>query len=196
MRPPRSQARKLRYSNPGYFDLFLAQATPPPGFALKALALPSCLACLRPKLLDSTSPQPDGHQGPLRALPCMAILTMPFLRRRGNLASESDTRQQDISSRSSKDAEKPTAAVRSDGQATARNDQSATTTPRDSTTSRPDTSHNHDDLSRQKRFSVLRFRNASDSQLSLKAKQQAEQLPPLPSSTLHSPCHFVTCFLG
>ncbi|OAA77468.1 guanyl-nucleotide exchange factor [Akanthomyces lecanii RCEF 1005] len=107
---------------------------------------------------------------------------MPFLRRRGNLASDSDTRQQDPISRSGKDAEMSTAAARSDGKATDLNDQAAATTPRDSTTSRPDTSHNHDDLSRQKRFSVLRFRNASDSQLSLKAKQQAEQLPPLPST--------------
>lgn len=113
----------------------------------------------------------------------MAILIMPFLRRRGNLASEPDTRQQDNVAKSGKDADMSTAAARSDGKTTDLDDQAAATTTRDSTTSRPDTSHNHDALSRQKRFSVLRFRNASDSQLSLKAKQQAEQLPPLPSST-------------
>ncbi|PHH84990.1 hypothetical protein CDD83_1074 [Cordyceps sp. RAO-2017] len=34
---------------------------------------------------------------------------------------------------------------------------------------------------RHRRFSVLRFRNASDSQLSLRAKQQAEKPPPVPT---------------
>ncbi|TQV99149.1 guanyl-nucleotide exchange factor [Cordyceps javanica] len=108
---------------------------------------------------------------------------MPFLRRRGNMASEADTRQQAIASRSDKDAKKSATPVSNDGHATDLGHAVTTThPPRDSTTSRPDTSHNHDELSRQKRFSVLRFRNASDSQLSLKAKQQAEQLPPLPSA--------------
>ncbi|KAJ6784885.1 hypothetical protein PWT90_00905 [Aphanocladium album] len=109
---------------------------------------------------------------------------MPFLRRRGNPASESDTRQHDASSKNDKGADKSTTPAPSDGEATDHGDQAAATiqTPRDSTTSRPDTSHHNDDLNRQKRFSVLRFRNASDSQLSLKAKQQAEQLPPLPST--------------
>lgn len=118
----------------------------------------------------------------------MAILTMPFLRRRGNPALESDTRQQADSARSDKDADKSAAATSPDGDAAELDEYATATaqTPRDSTTSRPDTSHNQDDASRQKRFSVMRFRNASDSQLSLKAKQQAEQLPPLPSSTCRS----------
>lgn len=33
---------------------------------------------------------------------------------------------------------------------------------------------------KQRRFSVLRFRNASDSQLSLRARQQADKPPPVP----------------
>ncbi|GJN81155.1 hypothetical protein PLIIFM63780_004687 [Purpureocillium lilacinum] len=50
-----------------------------------------------------------------------------------------------------------------------------------STANRPDTPPSpQPELSRHKRFSVLRFRNASDSQLSLRAKQQAENPPPLP----------------
>ncbi|PMB68002.1 Protein transport protein sec73 [Beauveria bassiana] len=122
---------------------------------------------------------------------------MPFLRRRGNLANEPDARQQHTSSKGDDPAKNSTVSASHDGQTIKFDDRATTTTqtPRESTTSRPDTSHNHDDLNRQKRFSVLRFRNASDSQLSLRAKQQAEHLPPLPSSTLQSPCRLVTSYL-
>jgi hypothetical protein len=46
--------------------------------------------------------------------------------------------------------------------------------------SRPDTPPIQDENSKHHRFSVLRFRNASDSQLSLRVKQQSEQTPPVP----------------
>ncbi|CEI65737.1 hypothetical protein FVEN_g7580 [Fusarium venenatum] len=45
---------------------------------------------------------------------------------------------------------------------------------------RPDTPPIQDENSKHHRFSVLRFRNASDSQLSLRVKQQSEQTPPVP----------------
>ncbi|EMT66368.1 Protein transport protein sec73 [Fusarium odoratissimum] len=46
--------------------------------------------------------------------------------------------------------------------------------------SRPDTPPIQEENSKHHRFSVLRFRNASDSQLSLRAKQQSEKPPPVP----------------
>ncbi|KAK2023671.1 Sec7 domain-containing protein [Colletotrichum zoysiae] len=45
---------------------------------------------------------------------------------------------------------------------------------------RPDTPPIQDETPKHRRFSILRFRNASDSQLSLRIKQQAEKPPPLP----------------
>ncbi|KAI1066629.1 hypothetical protein LB507_011181 [Fusarium sp. FIESC RH6] len=48
------------------------------------------------------------------------------------------------------------------------------------TENRPDTPPIQDENSKHHRFSVLRFRNASDSQLSLRAKQQSEKTPPVP----------------
>ncbi|KAG7118326.1 Arf guanine nucleotide exchange factor sec74 like protein [Verticillium longisporum] len=46
--------------------------------------------------------------------------------------------------------------------------------------SRPETPPIQDETPKHRRFSILRFRNASDSQLSLRAKQQAEKPPPMP----------------
>ncbi len=51
---------------------------------------------------------------------------------------------------------------------------------RASSISRPASPPIQPETSRHKRFSILRFRNASDSQLSLRAKQQAEKPPPIP----------------
>ncbi|KAK7419985.1 hypothetical protein QQX98_002991 [Neonectria punicea] len=51
---------------------------------------------------------------------------------------------------------------------------------RNSTISRPDSPPIQEETSKHRRFSVLRFRNASDSQLSLRAKQQSEKPPPIP----------------
>ncbi|KAK2017911.1 Sec7 domain-containing protein [Colletotrichum eremochloae] len=45
---------------------------------------------------------------------------------------------------------------------------------------RPDTPPVQDETLKHRRFSILRFRNASDSQLSLRVKQQAEKPPPVP----------------
>ncbi|KAM0210212.1 hypothetical protein ACHAQI_006006 [Fusarium lateritium] len=52
--------------------------------------------------------------------------------------------------------------------------------PEGQTESRPDTPPIQEGNSKHHRFSVLRFRNASDSQLSLRAKQQSEETPPVP----------------
>ncbi|OLN97513.1 Protein transport protein sec73 [Colletotrichum chlorophyti] len=45
---------------------------------------------------------------------------------------------------------------------------------------RPDSPPIQEETPKHRRFSILRFRNASDSQLSLRAKQQAEKPPPVP----------------
>ncbi|EXF83442.1 Sec7 domain-containing protein [Colletotrichum fioriniae PJ7] len=45
---------------------------------------------------------------------------------------------------------------------------------------RPDTPPIQEETPKHRRFSILRFRNASDSQLSVRAKQQAEKPPPVP----------------
>ncbi|TKW54621.1 Protein transport protein sec73 [Colletotrichum tanaceti] len=45
---------------------------------------------------------------------------------------------------------------------------------------RPNTPPVQEETPKHRRFSMLRFRNASDSQLSLRAKQQAEKPPPVP----------------
>lgn len=58
---------------------------------------------------------------------------------------------------------------------------------RDSSISRPESPPIQDETSKHRRFSVLRFRNASDSQLSLRAKQQAEKPPPVPRRTSPPP---------
>ncbi|PNY28027.1 Protein transport protein sec73 [Tolypocladium capitatum] len=57
----------------------------------------------------------------------------------------------------------------------------------ESAASRPDTPPVHQETNKHRRFSVLRFRNASDSQLSLRAKQQAEKPPPVPRRIFTSP---------
>lgn len=54
---------------------------------------------------------------------------------------------------------------------------------RDSSISRPDSPPIQEETNKHRRFSVLRFRNASDSQLSLRAKQQSEKPPPIPRRT-------------
>ncbi|KZL83460.1 sec7 domain-containing protein [Colletotrichum incanum] len=50
----------------------------------------------------------------------------------------------------------------------------------DDPNARPDTPPIQEETPKHRRFSILRFRNASDSQLSLRAKQQAEKPPPVP----------------
>lgn len=57
---------------------------------------------------------------------------------------------------------------------------SPTSQPQDHSRSRPG-SPPQEQSHRYRRFSTLRFRNASDSQLSMRAKHEAENPPPLPT---------------
>jgi hypothetical protein len=52
--------------------------------------------------------------------------------------------------------------------------------------SRPDSPPVQEQTTKHRRFSTLRFRNFSDSQLSLRSKQQSEVTPPLPPRTFPS----------
>ncbi|KAI5458387.1 hypothetical protein BGZ63DRAFT_426790 [Mariannaea sp. PMI_226] len=107
---------------------------------------------------------------------------MPFLRRRGNMASETDMRRHTLFVQSSPSVDTPPTLPLQD----IHSDNEAETQPitlqatRDSNISRPDSPPIQEETSKHRRFSVLRFRNASDSQLSLRAKQQAENPPPVP----------------
>lgn len=122
---------------------------------------------------------------------------MPFLRRRGNAASESDMRRRtQLAANASSTAEdvppvpvrpeqfaNPDGVVPDDAQADSHGDSLSIQQSRASTASRasrPDTPPVQEQTSKHRRFSVLRFRNASDSQLSLRAKQHAEKPPPVP----------------
>ncbi|UNI24462.1 hypothetical protein JDV02_010205 [Purpureocillium takamizusanense] len=137
---------------------------------------------------------------------------MPFLRRRANMASETDMRRHTAVAGPSASDDTDADAARHDAVAPVAvpaldapksnpaqpsKQKKHTTQPAiedagnslsrnashesDFTANRPDTPPSpQPELSRHKRFSVLRFRNASDSQLSLRAKQQAENPPPLP----------------
>ena len=135
---------------------------------------------------------------------------MPFLRRRGDLASESDMRrrtQVDPDSILSQVASpsppsnpaqprqpSATSTVASDA-SEARDSHSVHEEAEDhpslhqsltSIVDRPQTPPANDDAGKQRRFSLLRFRNASDSQLSVRARQQAEKPPPVPIRREHS----------
>jgi hypothetical protein len=131
---------------------------------------------------------------------------MPFLRRRGsNMGSESDMRRRtSLDSLALPKQGPPKAGSTTDLPAlTAVEEDPAPSVPAPLSTppdDRPSTSYSHaastvvdptdrpallptaEEASRYRRFSMLRFRNASDSQLAAKAKQQAaaEQRPPLP----------------
>lgn len=117
---------------------------------------------------------------------------MPFLRRRGNMASETDIRRHTFfASSTSGDLPPPLPSQpeQTDDDDDGPNEQHVHPQPTDESTnnrpesrpeSRPDTPPIQEENSKHRRFSVLRFRNASDSQLSLRAKQQAEKPPPLP----------------
>ncbi|CAM1510270.1 Fc.00g006050.m01.CDS01 [Cosmosporella sp. VM-42] len=116
---------------------------------------------------------------------------MPFLRRRGNQASENDMRRHTLfAPTASNDAPPPLPTqpelADDDGEAISHERTRESTISRPDTrpgsrpSSRPDTPPIQEENARHRRFSVLRFRNASDSQLSLRAKQQAEKPPPVP----------------
>ncbi|KAM5356375.1 hypothetical protein ACJ41O_003021 [Fusarium nematophilum] len=111
---------------------------------------------------------------------------MPFLRRRGNMASETDMRRHTIfASSTSGDLPPP---LPSQPEHTDDDDaggepiglQPTHESSNARSESRPDTPPIQEENNKHRRFSVLRFRNASDSQLSLRAKQQAEKPPPVP----------------
>ena len=135
---------------------------------------------------------------------------MPFLRRKGNMASEIDIRRHTLFAPSTSNDAPPPLPVQpvqsvqpehtdddDNGQpiSSERTRESTMSTsntrinsrpasrPGSRADSRPDTPPIQEENSRHRRFSVLRFRNASDSQLSLRAKQHAEKPPPVPRRT-------------
>ncbi|KAH6994829.1 hypothetical protein EDB80DRAFT_652692 [Ilyonectria destructans] len=105
---------------------------------------------------------------------------MPFLRRRGIMASETDMRRHTLFAPSSPTMDAPPALPLPDLISDNEGETVARQPTRDSSISRPESPPIQDETSKHRRFSVLRFRNASDSQLSLRAKQQAEKPPPVP----------------
>lgn len=120
---------------------------------------------------------------------------MPFLRRRGNMASETDIRRHATfnvprpsnddgddddyeAAPSSSSAAQP--VVAGDSYSLSQPDTHQSEPPEPSPeppTSEPERQN------KRRPFSILRYRNASDSQLSLRAKQQAEAPPPVPRRT-------------
>ncbi|KAH7141174.1 hypothetical protein B0J13DRAFT_445806 [Dactylonectria estremocensis] len=105
---------------------------------------------------------------------------MPFLRRRGIMASETDMRRHSLFAPSSPTMDAPPALPLPDLVSDNEGETVARQPTRESSISRPESPPIQDETSKHRRFSVLRFRNASDSQLSLRAKQQAEKPPPIP----------------
>ena len=136
---------------------------------------------------------------------------MPFLRRRGNVASESDMRRHSVLDalvapaskqpplNTGSTAELPALTSVAEDLTSPSNPRSSTDLPRDSISvasthgvpsivepSDGPASINGSDYShKHRRFSMLRFRNASDSQLAAKAKLHAaaEKPPPVPRRT-------------
>ncbi|KAL7813482.1 guanine nucleotide exchange factor [Trichoderma gracile] len=109
---------------------------------------------------------------------------MPFLRRRGNMASETDMRRLTTAFAPASDdvpelPPPPPPPSQPDDEAA---DPQSRPQSRESVASldRPSTPPVQQQSSKHRRFSVLRFRNASDSQLSLRVKQAAEKPPPVP----------------
>jgi hypothetical protein len=115
---------------------------------------------------------------------------MPFLRRRANIASETDMRRLNAAD----DADQPnnvqqrppidsiTLQPAAAHTVIIEDDDFPATSSHDAADqeSNPESPMVDEENSKRRRFSILRFRNASDSQLSLRAKQHAEQPPPIP----------------
>ncbi|KAG6018234.1 hypothetical protein E4U43_006930 [Claviceps pusilla] len=112
---------------------------------------------------------------------------MPFLRRRGNMASETDIRKRTLFN-------EPQLTFGNDGAvatpilpgfgAAGHEDMSL---PSQQCTISPEQSLSDPDRQNKfRRFSIMRYRNASDSQLSLRVKQQAEIPPPVPQRMLQA----------
>ncbi|KAI0515343.1 hypothetical protein F5B22DRAFT_184348 [Xylaria bambusicola] len=128
---------------------------------------------------------------------------MPFLRRRGVMASESDMRrhttlfdhkaQSDAPFLTAQSASQPfengVASQHSETDEPPTNPNldsdpiQGTTRPSHDSYDRPESPPIQEETPRHRRFSMLRFRNASDSQLSTRMKQhqQAEKPPPMPT---------------
>ncbi|KAF4121783.1 Sec7 [Geosmithia morbida] len=109
---------------------------------------------------------------------------MPLLRRRGNTPSEPNIQEYEDSAQDPVGCE-DVGSPPPQSETSVDNDDAAAATSTDpqsraSTVNLPETPPAQEDTNRHKRFSLLRFRNASDPQLSLRAKQQAEKPPPIP----------------
>lgn len=146
---------------------------------------------------------------------------MPFLRRRGNMASETDMRRHSLLDTLAEPASKhppylSESAAELPGLTSVAEDfalpnvpPSPADHPRDSISVASShavpsiiepydasrSSGNSEYAQKQRRFSMLRFRNASDSQLAAKAKLHAaaEKPPPVPRRTCPSPALVVVC---
>ncbi|KAL7930567.1 guanine nucleotide exchange factor [Trichoderma chlorosporum] len=113
---------------------------------------------------------------------------MPFLRRRGNMASETDMRRLTTAFAPASDdvPELPPQPEPEPQDEAAMPLSPLSSLPRPqsresvSSLDRPATPPVQQQSNKHRRFSVLRFRNASDSQLSLRVKQAAEKPPPVP----------------
>lgn len=122
---------------------------------------------------------------------------MPFLRRRGNLASETDIRRHSVfdTPRQSNDNDENCPPSPSKPQMPSIEYSNPLSQQLSHASEFPDssaesTSMQTDSSSRFRRFSLLRYRNASDPQLSLRAKQQAEKPPPVPRRIYPPVLHF------
>jgi hypothetical protein len=139
---------------------------------------------------------------------------MPFLRRRGNMASESDMRRHSLfdslsapapkqpTFNSGSTADLPALTTVAEDSTSPSVPSSSADLPRDSISvasthggvpsivepsDGPASVAGSDHSHKRRRFSMLRFRNASDSQLAAKAKLHAaaEKPPPVPRRTCH-----------
>ncbi|KAI5919096.1 hypothetical protein F4810DRAFT_688843 [Camillea tinctor] len=125
---------------------------------------------------------------------------MPFLRRRGVMASETDMRRhttlidpdtpitpdQQLSRKSQADdflsPDDAAGDIAENGEASKPSTDTTLPSRTEDPYDRPESPPIQEETPKHRRFSMLRFRNASDSQLSarLKQQQQAEKPPPLP----------------
>lgn len=135
-------------------------------------------------------------------------LTMPFLRRRGVMASESDMRRHTTLLEPKPQAElflSPESASHrlesgatppdSDSRRLSADPNAETDRASQDSYDRPESPPIQDETPRHRRFSMLRFRNASDSQLSTRWRQQqqaSEKPPPMPERTV-PPASCLSC---
>ena len=120
---------------------------------------------------------------------------MPFLRHRGNLASETESGHTtsvpaELGPSAESDARHHEVPSKAPAPAQSLNHSSSPPTRRRDNHhphSRAESPPIQEQNQRHKRFSTLRFRNASDSQLSVRLKQQAENPPPVPTPRMCLP---------